>query len=159
MQKLGWSITEMGIFFALLSLMMVIVQGPVLSIASKKFSNSMLILFGSFVLGTSFILLLSADMKVLYFAAACFAFGNGLMWPSFLSLLSKTAGKKTQGRVQGFASSSGSLASIIGLIAGGLLYTSFGASTFLISAFVIYCSALLSIRLFSIEKQQRKDSE
>lgn len=159
MQTLGWSVSEMGVFFALLSLMMVIVQGPVLSTASKKFSNSTLILFGSLVLGTSFILLLSENMTVLYTSAALFAIGNGLMWPSFLSLLSKTAGKKTQGMVQGFASSSGSLASIIGLIAGGLLYTSFGASTFLISAFVIYCSALLSIRLFSIEKQQKGKPE
>jgi MFS transporter, DHA1 family, tetracycline resistance protein len=152
-QKLGWSIAEMGIFFAILSLMMVIVQGPVLSMASKKYSDSTLILFGSIVLGTSFIVMLSSDVIVLYIAGALFATGNGLMWPSFLSLLSKTAGKKSQGIVQGFASSSGSLASIIGLIAGGLLYTSFGAATFLISAFIIYCTSILSLRLFSIEKK------
>jgi len=39
----------------------------------------------------------------------------------FSSLLSKIAGRRYQGTVQGFASSLGSLASIFGLILGGLL--------------------------------------
>jgi len=146
-QKLGWSLSQMGIFFSILGLIMVFVQGPVLSFASKKFSEKTLILFGSFVLGTNFILLLSENMIVLYTAAVLFAFGNGLMWPSFLSLLSKIVGTKYQGTVQGYASSAGSLASIIGLIAGGLLYESIGAVTFLISAAVIYMVFLLSFRM------------
>jgi len=146
-QKLGWSISQMGIFFSILGLIMVLVQGPILSFASKKFSEKALILFGSFVLGTNFILLLSENVFILYIAAVLFAFGNGLMWPSFLSLLSKTTDSKYQGIVQGYASSAGSLASILGLIAGGLLYGSIGAFTFLISALVIYVVFVLSFRM------------
>jgi len=146
-QKLGWSISQMGIFFSVLGLVMVFVQGPILNYASKKFSEKALILIGSFVLGTNFILLLSENIGILYIAAVLFAFGNGLMWPSFLSLLSKTASSKYQGTVQGYASSAGSLASIIGLIAGGLLYESLGAFTFLISALVIYVVFVLSFRI------------
>jgi MFS family permease len=146
-QGLGWSLSEMGIFFSILSLIMIIVQGPVLGYASKKFSEKALILFGSFVLGTNFILLLSESIIVLYTAAILFAFGNGLMWPSFLSVLSKAAGSKYQGSVQGYANSAGSLASIVGLIAGGILYESIGAYTFLISAAVIYVVFVLSFRI------------
>ncbi len=96
----------MGIYFSVLSLMMVIVQGPVLIRASRKYSDSKLILAGSIILGTSFIVLLADKIIILYLAGALFALGNGLMWPSFLSLLSKVAEKKSQGIVQGFASSS-----------------------------------------------------
>ena len=44
------------------------------------------------------------------------------MWPSVVSILSKSAGTTHQGAVQGIARSFASLASIIGLTAGGLLY-------------------------------------
>ncbi len=149
-QGLGWNITKMGIFFSIISLVMVIVQGPVLSYASAKFSEKTLILAGSFILATNFILLLSDNIIILYLAAILFAVGNGLMWPSFLSQLSKVAGHKFQGTVQGYASSAGSLASIIGLISGGILYGTIGSSTFLISAFVIYVVFLMSFRMKQI---------
>jgi hypothetical protein len=67
-------------------------------------------------------------------------------------MLSKSAGKKYQGSVQGFASSLGSLASIVGLVAGGILYAGIGAMTFLISAGVIYLVFILSFRLLGIQK-------
>ena len=41
------------------------------------------------------------------------------MWPSVLATLSKAAGEKFQGAVQGFASSFGGVASIVGLTLGG----------------------------------------
>jgi MFS family permease len=56
------------------------------------------------------------------------------MWPSVMSILSKRAGTINQGAVQGVASSFSSLASIIGLTVGGLLYNLIGEITFLISA-------------------------
>jgi MFS family permease len=152
-QKLGWSITDMGIFFSVLSLLMIIVQGPVLSYLSQKFSESILIIFGNLILGTNFVLLFSGQLIIIYISAALFAIGNGLMWPSVLSILSKTAGKVYQGSVQGFASSLGSLASIIGLIAGGLLYSKIGSATFLIAAAAIYLVFALSFRLLKIEKK------
>ena len=76
--------------------------------------------------------------------------GNGLMWPSFMSILSKRAGSVLQGAVQGVAGSFGSLASIIGLIAGGLLYNLLGAATFLISAGIIFLVAVMSVKLLKI---------
>lgn len=151
-QKLGWTIAETGVFYSVLSLIMVLVQGPVLSSASKRFSDSVLIIFGNLVLGTNFVLLLSGNMIIMYTAAVFFAIGNGLMWPSVLSLLSKAAGKTYQGTVQGLANSLASLASIIGLIAGGLLYAKIAEWTFLVAAFTIYAVFILSFRLIKVEK-------
>ena len=117
---LKWSITELGIFYAVLSGIMVIIQGPVLRKASKKFSDEKLVIIGSIILGTNFILFVSNNAVLIYGAAILFALGNGLMWPSFMSILSKRAGTILQGAVQGVAGSFGSLASIIGLIVGGV---------------------------------------
>lgn len=153
LSKLNWTIGEMGIFFSVLSLLMVFVQGPVLSYVSKKLTESVLIISGTFILGINFLMLLSENNYVIYSSTVFFAAGNGLMWPSVLSLLSKAAGKKYQGTVQGFASSLGSLASILGLVLGGLLYTQIGAMTFLISACTIYLACILSFRLLGIQKE------
>jgi MFS family permease len=149
---LGWTVIEMGIFFAILSGIMVLVQGPILHKALKKFSEEKLVVIGSLILGTNFVLFVSNDIALIYGAAILFAVGNGLMWPSVVSILSKRAGTIHQGAVQGIASSFASLASIIGLIAGGLLYNLLGNTTFLISAGVIFTVFILSFRLLRIRK-------
>ena len=147
---LGWTITQMGIFYAVLSGIMVLVQGPILRKALKKFSEEQLVIIGSVILGTNFILLVSPDIILIYGAAVLFAVGNGLMWPSVMSILSNRAGTIYQGTVQGVANSFASLASIIGLLLGGLLYNMLGATTFLISAGVIFSVFVMSFRLMKI---------
>jgi DHA1 family tetracycline resistance protein-like MFS transporter len=149
--SLGWTVTEMGIFFAVLSGIMVLVQGPILRKASKRFSEEKLVIIGSMILGTNFILLLSTDIIIIYGAAILFAVGNGLMWPSVLSILSKRAGTVQQGAVQGIANSFESLASIIGLTMGGLLYNTLGATTFLISSGAIFTVFIMSFRLLKMK--------
>lgn len=152
LQSLNWSVTQMGVYFSFLGLVMVIVQGPVLGKIGKKYSSGILTVAGSIILGTSFFLLISSNEIIIYLAAVLFAIGNGIMWPSVLTILSIVAGAQYQGYVQGFASSSGSLASIIGLLLGGIIYELAGAHTFLVSAIIIYAVFFLSIRLLSFEK-------
>ena len=149
---LDWQVSDMGLYFTVLSSMMMIVEGPVLSRATKIYSESFLVVIGSFVLGINFLLLVPASEILTYIAAIFFAVGNGLMWPSILSILSKFAGDKYQGAVQGFASSFMSLASIGGLIFGGFLYEFLSAETFLISAVVVYIVFVLSFRLLGFKK-------
>jgi MFS family permease len=156
-EGLNWPIAKLGLFLAGLSLMMVIVQGPILSRLSKTTMDSTLILIGGVVLGLNFLLLISLNEILVYLAAVCFAIGNGLMWPSFLSLLSKFAGDKYQGSVQGIGGSAGAVASIIGLILGGFLYISLNSIAFLFSAIVIFGVTILSFRLVAIEKKRESE--
>ena len=149
---LGWTVTQMGIFYAVLSGIMALVQGPILRKASKKFSEEQLVIIGSVILGTNFILLVSSDIVLIYGAAVLFAVGNGLMWPSVMSILSNRAGIVYQGTVQGVANSFGSLASIIGLMIGGLFYNLLGATTFLVSAGVIFTVFIMSFHLLRINR-------
>jgi MFS family permease len=148
---LNWSVTQIGIFFAVLSGIMVVVQGPVLRKALIKLSEEQLVIIGNMILGANFILFVSNNIVLLYAAAALFAIGNGLMWPSFMSILSYRAGIVHQGAVQGLAGSFGSLASIIGLTVGGILYSLFGSTTFVVSAGVIFATSILSFRLLKMK--------
>jgi MFS family permease len=129
-----WSLTETGVFFSAMSFMLVLVQGPLLKRAAKIWSDRSLVLGGSLVLAVSFAFFSSADTVTLYIGTALLALGNGVMWPSLLSVLAKAADRDVQGAVQGFAGSVAAVASIIGLLAGGVLYGFLGAYVFMISA-------------------------
>ena len=100
-KDLKWSVTQLGIFYAVLSGIMVSIQGPVLRKALKKFSEEKLVIIGSIILGTNFILFVSNNIVSIGGAVILFAIGNGLMWPSFMSILSRRAGSKLQGAVPG----------------------------------------------------------
>ncbi len=134
---LGWSLTETGIFFAVMGLLMVVVQGPVLGRVSGFVSEKALIVIGGLTLALGFRLFDATTDAGMYLAVVLMALGNGLMWPSALSVLSKAAGDTYQGAVQGLAGSLGAIASIAGLIAGGVLFATIGPTIFWASAGVI----------------------
>jgi MFS family permease len=150
-QTLAWKIIDIGGYFAVLSLFMVVVQGPLLAWASSWLPDRALIAGGSVVLCLGFVTLFSANTALIYAGALLIATGNGLMWPTFLSALSKSAGKRLQGAVQGFASSTGAVASILGLIVGGVAYVRFGASIFLIAAAVILLVTVMAAKYSPLE--------
>jgi len=127
---LGWSTRELGGYFAVMSVAMMVVQGPVLGRLGGKVAPGMLFGVGVGVLATSFLLLTVANTAVLYGAAVLFALGNGLSWPAFQALLTSRVEPDQQGAVQGWSTSAGSAASIVGLIAGGAAYAAVGESMF-----------------------------
>jgi MFS family permease len=129
----------------------VIVEGPLLSYVSKRYSDTFLIISGSIVLGSNFVLLSFGNTYLTYAAAVLFAVGNGFMWPSIQSMLSKLAGKENQGLVQGVSGSFVSIASILGLIGGGFIYELLGSGAFIVSAIIIFIVSLLSLRLPSFD--------
>ena len=143
-QGLNWSVIDAGTYFATFSLALVVVQGPVLARVSRMVSDKALIVGGSLILAVGFLLLLDDDIIVIYSAAMLMALGNGLMWPSVMAVLSRVAGDTYQGAVQGFASSAGAIASIAGLILGGLLYNWIGTSVFAVSAATIVIVAAVA---------------
>ncbi|MEE9596837.1 MAG: MFS transporter [Acidiferrobacterales bacterium] len=146
---LAWSVTQTGAFFATLSLLMVVVQGPILARAAKILSDQTLVIWGSLILSLGFVFFVSGETALVYLGAALTALGNGLMWPSVMSRLAERAGQVYQGSVQGFASSVGAVASIVGLVAGGLLYNWLGPWVFSVAAIttLIVFGVAASVRL------------
>ena len=157
LKVLNWSSFELGIFFSILSGLMILVQGPLLSWLSKKTSDEKLVMTGSFLLMINFLLIGSSQLILVGIGMVFFALGNGLMWPSFLSIVAKVAGDKQQGAVQGIANSSGSLASILGLVLGGILYNSFAGVTFQMAAILLLLIFFLSFRLFNLSSKASSD--
>jgi MFS family permease len=155
-QGLSWNLLKLGVFFSLMGLILVLVEGFVLGKISGKYSDGTLTIAGSILLGLGFFLFTSENEILIFAAVILFSGGNGIMWPSFLSQLSKVAGQKYQGAVQGFASSAGSLASIIGLIAGGFIYGLLGVKTFLIPGFLFLLIFALLI-LFLVDENGEKN--
>ncbi len=145
-QALGWDLFQLGIFFSVMGAIMVLVQGPILSWISNKLSEGILIVVGSLVLAIGFFLFTKQDMVLVYLAVTCFAVGNGIMWPSFLSVLSQKAGGEYQGIIQGYASSMGSLASIIGMLSGGFAYGLMGGLLFWVPAILMTGISFISVR-------------
>jgi MFS family permease len=146
-RNLEWDVTQIGVFFAVLSTMIVVVEGPILSRVSKRLSESTLILIGLPILGTNFLLMSSPRIELLYLGAMLFAVGTGLIWPSVVSMVSKVAPDRFQGAVQGVAGSVGSLASIVGLVLGGVTFSAYGVGTFLLSAGIAYGAFVMAWRL------------
>ena len=132
--SLGWTIRETGIFFAVMGVLMVVVQGPFYRWVTNWASERLLVVAGSATLAVAFWLFDSVTLAGVYGAVVLLAVGNGIMWPTVLSLLSKAAGSASQGAVQGLAGSLGAVASIAGLVLGGVLFASVGSHVFWASA-------------------------
>jgi DHA1 family tetracycline resistance protein-like MFS transporter len=145
-ESLHWSITETGIFFSVLSIVIVITEGPILTWFNKRASAEALTIWGTFIVVLSYISLLVPSPVFAYAAAVLYALGNGLMWPSFLSLLSDRAGEN-QGYIQGLGNSAGALASIAGLLVGGILFTAMKGGVFIVPAALVFIVFVLSFRL------------
>ena len=101
---------------------------------------------GSLVLGCGFLAFSPAIGWVAFGGAILLAVGNGLMWAPVVALLSKVAGQH-QGAVQGMADSVGAVASILGLVLGGLMYAHLGGWLFALSAGRIGAVVVLSVWL------------
>lgn len=142
---LNWSAIDLGIFLAYSSLIMFLVQGPLLNRLSKVLSSQSLVLIGSLLLMVSFFLMSRQQLMLLYVAITFLSLGNGLMWPSFLALLSRTGNSSTQGAIQGYGTSMGSIASMFGLVIGGILFEKITTLVFIIGSFIFLLIALLLI--------------
>ncbi len=142
--SLAWTLTEVGIFFSYMAVMMALVQGPVLAWTSRRVSDEALVVVGSLVLAAGFAGYVSESVVLIYGATAAVALGNGLMWPSLQALIANAAGRRSQGIVQGFASSSAAVASIAGLLLGGLLYEQVAGRIFLVAAVITLLAVAVS---------------
>ncbi len=140
---LEWTAIDLGMFLAYSSFIMILVQGPLLSFLSGKVSNIILITIGTLLLSLSFFFLSFNNLILLYLANTILSLGNGLMWPSFLSLLSRTGNPTMQGAIQGYGNSMGSLASIFGLVLGGIMFESIGVVIFTIGSGIFLVILLL----------------
>ena len=128
---------------------MVVAQGPGLALASRLLPAPAVFGVGiSSLIGAMVTLQLPGPLTP-YASAVLYAVGNGLAWPTFQARVAEVGGD-AQGAVHGAASSAGSLASIFGLVTGGLLYPHLGGSLFAVAAALFGLVVLLTPVWFGV---------
>ncbi|MEO1260861.1 MAG: MFS transporter [Bacteroidota bacterium] len=150
-ENLKWNSSSLGIFFTLLSGVIIVTQTYLLPNISKQVSDGKLFITGNLLLAIGFFCMTFQSTTLLYASAVLYGLGNGLMWPTYLGMLSQIGDKNQQGKIQGIAGSAGGLASVIGLIAGGFIFSLISANIFLVSMVGILVIALLGVRFLKTE--------
>lgn len=144
-QDLGWSSARLGIFFTTLAVALVVTESLVLPAVVHRIPSWILGAGGSAIVAVGYVLMSTHAAPALFAGAVLYGVGNGLSWPAYLALLSGKGPRELQGTVQGVGSSAGSLASIIGTLASGILIESIGAATLYVSAIAVACAGTLFV--------------
>lgn len=126
----GWKPARIGLMFSIMGVQDILAQGLVMPRLLKTRSDSRIALIGivSEIAGYS---LIAASALLSYYpfliaGMFIFGFGDSVFGPSFNGMISKSADAHEQGRLQGSSQSIQALARILGPVAGGHLYVSFG---------------------------------
>jgi len=120
--KVGFGPKEMGILFAVLGMVSVIIQGGLVGRLVKRFGDVKLVKAGLFAGAAGMLLMLLApNVFWLYLTSAIFNIGWTLLGPTSSSLVSKNA-SGGQGAALGIMQSFSSFGRILGPMAGGALY-------------------------------------
>lgn len=134
---LGAQPEDVSGIFAIVGVVGIIVQGGLIRVLLKRFSEIQIALVGSAFLVTGFALIglvpSVRSVPLLIVGTLVFALGNSLFTPSITGLVSQSIGARDQGRVQGGSQSVQAVARVIGPLLGSAVYVyiSAGASYFL----------------------------
>jgi MFS family permease len=132
----GCRATQLARVYVTLALMLAVTERFVLPRIVRRLATPVIAAAGCSLLVAAYLLISRSSEAALIAAAALYGVGNGLMWPSYLVMLSRSGPANHQGSIQGVGSSAGSLASILGTVTGGVLFVTIGVATFYVSAVV-----------------------
>lgn len=125
----GFDVKEGNCFFLFIGLVVAMVQGGLIGRLVKLFGERRLIVLGCALFSTGLVLIPYATrVWHLLVGLAVLGIGQGLNRSTILGLVSQQIGPDEQGGVMGLVQSSGSLARIIGPLAGGWLFDHAGAA-------------------------------
>lgn len=121
--ELGLSAGKVGMLYAYLGLIAIVLQGGLIRSLVKKFSEEKLFLVGSFLLTVGFALIpLARSVQFLAGALGLLGLGGGLTGPTLNSLISKEADPTKVGQALGTSQGMAALGRVAGPTWGGLLY-------------------------------------
>ncbi|MBI1883856.1 MAG: MFS transporter [Chlamydiae bacterium] len=137
-QKLHLTAEEVGIFFALMGMIAVIIQGGLIKHLTQKFSEEKLFLLGNILLMIGlFLIPLSTSKSSLLLFLSIMSLGGSLNVPTLNSLISKESDARKAGAMMGTSQGIASLARVLGPSWAGLLYHfSFRLPYFVTASFI-----------------------
>ncbi|TCN01418.1 DHA1 family tetracycline resistance protein-like MFS transporter [Paenibacillus sp. BK033] len=130
MDTFSWKPAVIGLMFSILGIQDILSQGFIMPRLLKKLHDKQIAVLGmvSEMIGYGFIAAsaLFSYYPLLIAGMFIFGFGDSIYGPSFNGMLSKSVDASEQGRIQGGSQSIQALARVIGPIAGGQIYVTFG---------------------------------
>lgn len=146
---LHWDAANIGLMFLVVGIIDILTQGIFSQKLMSRFGELKLTIGGLVLTGIAYALnasnVLFHSSSFAYFNVVIFSFGGGLIEPAISSLISRAAGPKEQGRVQGASQSLQSITRILGPLLAAFLY-GIGAS-----APYIVCALLSLVALFYVK--------
>jgi DHA1 family tetracycline resistance protein-like MFS transporter len=147
--RLHWGPRQVGIVFAVVGTVLVIVQGGLIGRITKRYGEARALFAGTLAITIGLALLALAMEPVLGIAASCWlALGMGLASPSTSSLISQQAAADEQGGILGVNQSIGSFARIAGPAVAGQAFELAGPSApYVVGALVMLISAVIAFHI------------
>jgi len=143
---LGWGPAQASTLFILVGASDVVAQGALLPYLIRALGDRGVVVLGLTlgIVGLTCMALLAVFpfAALLYGGTLAFAAGEGIFNASQNALISNAAPQDAQGRVQGGAQAFGSLAQVVGPLAGGGLYSRFGPGATFGTAAAVVLAAL-----------------
>jgi MFS transporter, DHA1 family, tetracycline resistance protein len=148
---LHWQPSDIGIAFLIIGLVDIFVQGFLIDKILPKFGEQKLSIIGLSIAAIAYIafaLLPNTHSNLMcYVGCFLFAFGTGLFEPSMAAMVSKSAGDREQGLVQGAYQSLQSLTRVVGPLMAAFLYEFNWSSPYIISGVLTAISILFFMKL------------
>ena len=145
----GWGPFEVGLFFAYIGTVLVLVQGGAVGPVAARFGEAKMLMAGLIILCLGMALIPpSLSLVMVGISGALVAVGYAFCDPAISSLISRNAPPDRQGAVMGVLQSANSLVRIVGPLFAGVLFQYLGRDAPYISgAIIVAIAALLAIRL------------
>jgi DHA1 family tetracycline resistance protein-like MFS transporter len=136
-------VRRVGYLFGFIGVIMVALQGGLFGRLARRFGEAKLLTAGCLLATISLGALPAVRSWLLLYAVALgLAVSNGLAQPSVASLISRAAGKSTQGSALGISQSASSLARVVGPALAGVLFQRFSpAAPYLLAAALALAAA------------------
>ena len=145
-----WDARHNGYFFAFIGVVSVLSQGVVLRRLVHKISERTIVRIALFSLTIGFTIFTFGKTQLLFFLGGLFlASSFGILNASIQAEISHFSNPEEQGIVMGVVQGWSALARAIGPVVGGLLFGSlFLQAPFLLSAILLFVSALISLTIY-----------
>jgi DHA1 family tetracycline resistance protein-like MFS transporter len=151
--EFGWTHRDSSLGFAVVGVVMVLVQGVFIRVILKRTTDKAILLTGLVLFTISLYLIPLSGLWLLGTAMVILGFGSGFYRPTSMGLISSWSTAEEQGRVLGVTQSLGALARILGPLFGGWVYDSWSRHAVFGSAGTVALVGLgVALWAFSVQK-------
>ncbi len=146
-KKLGLTPEKVGMQFAIMGIVAVLIQGGMIRFLEKAFGEKRLFITGSFLMAFGFALIpFASSEKTLTAFLVLMAIGGSLNGPTLNSLISKNAQSQEVGKVMGSSQGISALGRVIGPVWGGAFFSISARLPFWATAFVVFGTFFIGLR-------------